>query len=80
MKTLTWEELAGELKQPTYICGELNSEARDMLKSQALAVLAPASMCVRRPSALAELGWQKVRKGKVDDPSKLAPIYLDPIS
>lgn len=79
-KTLTWEELAGELKQTTYICGELDAEAREALRREALAVLAPASMCVRRPSILAELAWQVARKGKAEDPSNLAPIYLDPIS
>ncbi|MFQ5932901.1 MAG: tRNA (adenosine(37)-N6)-threonylcarbamoyltransferase complex dimerization subunit type 1 TsaB [Nitrospiraceae bacterium] len=80
MKTLTWEELAGELKQATYICGELDSEAREALKREPLAVLAPASMCVRRPSVLAELAWPKARRVKAEDPSTLAPIYLDPIS
>ncbi|MFQ5943679.1 MAG: tRNA (adenosine(37)-N6)-threonylcarbamoyltransferase complex dimerization subunit type 1 TsaB [Anaerolineales bacterium] len=79
-KTLTWDDLAGELKQSTYICGELNTEARESLKQVANAILAPASMCVRRPSVLAELGWKKARKGKAEDPSKLAPIYLDPVS
>ena len=80
MKTLAWEDLAGELKQTTYICGELDLQAREALKREAQAILAPASMCVRRPSVLAELAWQKARKGKAEDPSKLAPIYLDPIS
>lgn len=80
MKTLTWEELPGELKQNTYICGEIDAEAREALKREALAILAPASMCVRRPSVLAELAWQVALKGKTEDPSKLAPIYLDPIS
>lgn len=80
MKTLAWGELAGELKQTSYICGELNGEARKALKREAFAILAPASMCVRRPGIMAELAWQKVRKGKTEDPSKLAPIYLDPIS
>jgi tRNA threonylcarbamoyladenosine biosynthesis protein TsaB len=80
MKTLSWEDLAGELKQTTYICGELDAKAREELKREAFAILAPASMCVRRPSVLAEMAWQKARKGKTEDPSKLAPIYLDPIS
>jgi tRNA threonylcarbamoyladenosine biosynthesis protein TsaB len=80
MKTLAWEDLAGELKQTTYICGELDLQAREAMKREAHAVLAPASMCVRRPSVLAELAWQKARKGKSEDPSKLAPIYLDTIS
>ena len=79
MKRLRWEELPGELKETTYICGELDAEAREALKREALAVLAPASMCVRRPSVLAELAWPKAGKGKAEDPSKLAPIYLDPI-
>ncbi|MFQ5793263.1 MAG: tRNA (adenosine(37)-N6)-threonylcarbamoyltransferase complex dimerization subunit type 1 TsaB [Acidobacteriota bacterium] len=80
MERLTWDELVGELKQTTYICGELDAKAREALKREALAILAPASMCVRRPGVMAELAWQKVRKGKIEDPSTLAPIYLDPIS
>ena len=80
MKTLAWEDLAGELKQSTYICGELDLQAREALKREPHAILAPASMSMRRPSVLAEMAWKTARKGKAVDPSKVAPIYLDPIS
>ena len=75
--TLKWEELQHELKQLTYICGELDPENREALRKAEFAELAPPSLCVRRPSILAELALEKVRQGKLDDPSKLAPIYLD---
>lgn len=78
-KTLSWEDLKGELKVATYICGELDGEGREALRRESLAVLAPPSMCVRRPSILAEIAWQKGRRGTTENPAELSPIYLDPI-
>ncbi|MEK6587291.1 MAG: tRNA (adenosine(37)-N6)-threonylcarbamoyltransferase complex dimerization subunit type 1 TsaB, partial [Chloroflexota bacterium] len=75
--TLKWEELQRELKQTTYICGELDPESREALRNAEFVALAPPALCVRRPSFLAELGLEKVRQGKLDDPANLAPIYLD---
>lgn len=75
--TLKWEQLQRELKQTTYICGELDPESREALRKAEFVVLAPPALCVRRPSVLAELGLEKVRQGKLDDPANLAPIYLD---
>lgn len=76
--TLTWDELIEELKEETYVCGELGAEGREVLRKEKLAVLAPASSCIRRPSVLAELAWQRSKGGKSEDPAKLKPIYLDP--
>jgi tRNA threonylcarbamoyladenosine biosynthesis protein TsaB len=78
--TLTWDELKNELKEATYVCGELGAQGRDVLRREKLAVLAPASACIRRPSVLAELAWQRSKSGKVEDPAKLKPVYLDPKS
>ena len=44
------------------------------------AIVATPALSVRRPGFLAELGWQRLRSGKTDDPSELAPIYLRPRS
>lgn len=76
-QNLSWEELRAGLGEATYICGEIGPEEREQLRREANAVLAPASLCVRRPSLLAELAWQAAKRGKPEDPSKLKPIYLD---
>lgn len=74
---LRWEEIVAELKQTTYICGELDAQSRETLRKSEFVELAPPALCVRRPSVLAELALEKVRQGKPEDPAKLAPIYLD---
>jgi hypothetical protein len=38
-------------------------------------VASPAS-CLRRAGYLAELGWQRLKRGEADDPATLSPIYL----
>ena len=78
-KTLSWDQFGSELKETTYVCGELDLEGREVLKSVNFAVLAPPSLNVRRPGVLAELAWEKARRGKTQDPAELSPIYLDPI-
>jgi tRNA threonylcarbamoyladenosine biosynthesis protein TsaB len=61
----------------------LNAEDRQRLaRKKVNVVLAAPSLCVRRPSVLAELAWTRWQNGKVDEPASLAPIYLhlaDPI-
>lgn len=79
-RNLSWEELRAELSEATYICGEIEQEDRESLRREANLVLAPASLCVRRPSLLAELAWQKAKRGKPESPAKLKPIYLDSAS
>src|SRR3970040_290970 len=74
---LQWEEIVAELKQTTYICGELDAQSRETLRKAEFVELAPPALCVRRPSVLAELALERVRQGKPEDPAKLAPIYLD---
>lgn len=75
-KTMTWEQLAEALKKPTYICGELGKEGREILRRSNLAQLAPPSLCLRRPSGLAELAWSQIRSGKLSDPGAIVPVYL----
>lgn len=79
-ENLTWEEIVDNLEEETYICGEINSRGRNLLKEEPLALIAPPALSVRRPGVLADLGLQKIRSGNVDDPSVLAPIYLPPRS
>ncbi len=75
-QTLTWAEVLERLEEPTYICGELGEEGRQALRGSSEALLAAPSLCIRRPSLLAELAWKKMRSGKPGDPAILTPMYL----
>lgn len=74
---MTPNALSQKLTEPTQVCGELTGEERRMLgRKWVNVILASPAQCLRRPSYLAELGWQRLQAGKVDDPVALAPIYL----
>jgi tRNA threonylcarbamoyladenosine biosynthesis protein TsaB len=71
------KELAATIKSPTLVCGELTEEERNILKRKRInVILASPAQCVRRPSFLAEIAWQRWQKGLTDDPAILAPDYL----
>ena len=80
---MTVDELADSIDTPTLVAGELTAEDRHRLARKKVNVaLASPTLCVRRPSVLAELAWTRWQKGEVDEPASLAPIYLhlnDPI-
>jgi tRNA threonylcarbamoyladenosine biosynthesis protein TsaB len=75
-KAMSWEQLGESLKKPSYICGELGKEGREVLRGSPFAQLAPPSLCIRRPSALAELAWSQIRTGKLMDAAAVVPQYL----
>jgi len=73
----TWANLAEEIDEPTLFCGEVDQAGADVLAQLGdRAVLLPAAWRLRRAGFLAELGWQRLNQGKVDDPATLTPIYL----
>ncbi|MBK8987515.1 MAG: tRNA (adenosine(37)-N6)-threonylcarbamoyltransferase complex dimerization subunit type 1 TsaB [Chloroflexi bacterium] len=73
----TWENILSGLSKPTFFVGEITPEAARLIKAsnKSFRVASPA-LSARRAGFLAELGWQRLRKGQVDDASSLAPIYL----
>lgn len=73
---LSWEELIGLIESDTIICGEVDNAGRSALAEIASVDITLPAQSVRRPGILAELGWEKMREGDVDDPAALAPIYL----
>jgi tRNA threonylcarbamoyladenosine biosynthesis protein TsaB len=76
-KIMTIDELADSIEKPTLVAGELGAEERQRLARKKVNVLlAPPSLCVRRPAVLAELCWARWQNGRVDEPASLAPIYL----
>ncbi len=73
----TWQELAARIDGPVLVCGELTPTGREMLASLGEHVILPGvSGCMRRAGYLAELAWQRLAVGQVDDPVTLAPLYL----
>jgi len=80
LENFTWDEIIDRLEEDTYLCGEIGSEGRSVLKDDPFAIVAPPALSIRRPGFLAELGWWRLRSGNSDDPSELVPIYLQPRS
>ena len=73
--------IAATIKSPMYVVGDLNAETRQIMgRKWKTTQLASAAMCVRRPAVLAELAWQKIKAGEVDDPALLSPIYVHTLS
>lgn len=77
VSVMTLEELADSIQTPTFVCGELTDEARQLLRrKRRYVVLASPAQSLRRPAVLAEMSWQRWRKGKADEVLNLSPIYL----
>lgn len=78
---LTTAELIGELwDTPTTVCGELIAGEQETIRRRLgdrVRVLSPA-FSLRRAAYLAEIAWQMIRAGEIDDPAQLRPIYLSP--
>jgi tRNA threonylcarbamoyladenosine biosynthesis protein TsaB len=73
----TVDDLSRKIRQPTWICGELDDAERHLLGRKRInVILASPAQCLRRPSFLAELAWQRWQAGKVDNPATLTPTYL----
>jgi len=73
----TWEALAEEISEPTLLCGEIDRQGAELMGGLGERVeLLPAAWCLRRAGFLAELGWQRLKAGKADDPATLTPVYL----
>jgi tRNA threonylcarbamoyladenosine biosynthesis protein TsaB len=79
-RVLDWAALVNEIHEPTFICGEweeISAEHQRALKGRAV-FDAPAHS-LRRAGHLAEIGWERLRQGAVDDPVTLAPLYGGPL-
>jgi tRNA threonylcarbamoyladenosine biosynthesis protein TsaB len=73
----TWETLLAELEPPASFTGEVAPQARKQIraKGRGFAVLSPAQRA-RRAGFLAQLGWERLRRGDSDDAAALTPLYL----
>lgn len=76
-QVVTIEELAHRIHKPTIVCGELTAEERQrLMRKRAKVILPTPSACVRRPSVLAEIAWERWQAGVEDNATTLAPVYL----
>ena len=73
----TWEQLLEELEGPAAIAGEISPGAKRLIRTakKQLKPVSPAST-TRRAGYLAEIGWNRLRRGWTDDPGELKPVYL----
>jgi tRNA threonylcarbamoyladenosine biosynthesis protein TsaB len=73
----TWEELVSSIEERTVFCGELDSRGIELLsKLRSKALIASPAARLRRAGFLAELAWQRLRRGESDDLATLSPAYL----
>jgi tRNA threonylcarbamoyladenosine biosynthesis protein TsaB len=74
----TMEGLCSEITRPTLICGEIDEAGTAILRKRLgdRAVITSPAASLRRAGYLAELGWERLQRGEVDDPRALEPIYL----
>lgn len=75
------KDIAATITSPVYVVGDMGAEERQIMgRKWKTSQLAPASQCVRRPSVLAELAWNKLQVGHADDVVSLSPIYVHTLS
>ena len=73
----TWDNVLGMVYGRVSFTGEITPEAVKQIRAANKTFhAAPPADSVRRAGYLTEIGWQRLRKKKVDDPATLAPIYL----
>jgi tRNA threonylcarbamoyladenosine biosynthesis protein TsaB len=73
----TIDEIAESIESPTYICGELSAEDRQILnRKRRNVVLGHPVHSVRRASFLAAMAWKRYKVNDFDEVDSLTPIYL----
>ena len=77
-EVLTWDELKESVEEKAYICADMDSRTRALLRGIPGVALAPPAQCVRRPGFLAELAWKRLKSRKKWSMGGLSPIYLKP--
>ncbi|MGH2521166.1 MAG: tRNA (adenosine(37)-N6)-threonylcarbamoyltransferase complex dimerization subunit type 1 TsaB [Anaerolineales bacterium] len=75
-RVLSWETLAAEIREPTFVCGEVDTAGGEALrKLKGFVTLASPAQALRRAGYLAEIGWERLRRKQADNPANLAPFY-----
>jgi len=66
----------GALETPAILTGELSVVQWAALTDYSNVISAPAPAHLRRAGSLAAIGWERWRRGEIDDPIALEPVYL----
>jgi tRNA threonylcarbamoyladenosine biosynthesis protein TsaB len=76
----TAEMIGADWEETTTLCGELSESEQRTVKQRLgdRVQLLPPAFSLRRAGFLAEIAWQKIRAGQIDDAAIIQPIYLAP--
>ncbi len=72
--------IGGTWEKTTTLCGELSDQERATIEGRfgGRVALSSGAFSLRRAGFLAELAWQRLQAGDVDEVAALQPIYLSP--
>jgi tRNA threonylcarbamoyladenosine biosynthesis protein TsaB len=76
---ISWpEELLEGAPEGALFCGEIDAPLAEMLRERrgAATSIVTGNAAIRRPGALAELGWRRLATGERDSPLSVEPLYL----
>jgi len=76
------EQLGQRIRERTIFCGELDPAVIEKLQAEARGnvVMARPADSVRRAGYLAELAWDRWKRGDADNTASLSPIYLSTLT
>jgi tRNA threonylcarbamoyladenosine biosynthesis protein TsaB len=74
----TCEDLVSSAQTGTLFCGEAVGSVAEMLRAKLGSAVRVVDVAppTRRPSVLAQLGYQRLAASQTDDPELLQPIYI----
>ena len=73
----TWSSLLDTIEAPSIFSGELSPAGAKLIRgAKKKHKIATTPQGVRRAGYLADIGWQRLRRGWTNDPAALAPVYL----
>lgn len=73
-----FEEVVADLETPTLFAGEIGPVGTKLLRRRrSKALLLSAAASLRRAGYLAEIGWERFKRNRIDDPATLSPVYLN---
>lgn len=76
----TADVIGADWETTTTLCGELSESEQNTVKQRLgdRAQLLTPAFSLRRAGFLAEIAWQRVQAGQLDDAALIQPIYLSP--
>ena len=73
----SWPALLDTIEAPSIFSGEVSPAGAKLVRgARKKHKFATTPNAVRRAGYLADIGWQRLRRGWTDDPAALAPLYL----